>query len=646
MKNNKILGLLLILFGVTLSACGGNSSISDDSSLSGSEIKSDSDSSSSNSESESSSIHEHEDKNNDHMCDGCGERLSYCQDNNIDGTCDICEKSWSNNTKALFNETIGELLPYFESNNGFELTQYGYIEALVNGDARNAIESCFTSTNKYSCEETEYLGSPALLLLKVCDKNELSSVRVYVIYNSGTDVTYVDVDLTTTEVSNFPIELVNQYLNGKPLCDVIVPDDGTIFSYEEDEYCCTVYTNCDGYDYLQKVIDADYVIDASMMEYYPFSYTFRAISSDRSLAMEIDISQLENTNVTCTLKFSAPDIPNETAWPENTQKLMMDLFGELLPFANAGFVFDDDDNEESSKYHNYMMGSSYNIDAFYYMVNAFKAREDYAWTYEEDGNFYTFTKDCNTYLIVVVVGVYESETVVTAERKIPTSTTWPIERILKCFDIEITDEIPAATGNLFKVYYEEAHPNIAIVTVMGSKQDLDNYIQTLNDAEYKVTSDPISDYAATAPNRSVIMYITDYTDKTGQDADYEPFFTIEIQAHEPSPVGAIFPLDEVNAELGDATYNGPVPTGTSFVTSYPYGKGTGACDIMVSIAGGDKEAFIAAIIEAGYAYDVDYSYKDYDAYSNPSEHIIIYVYKAGTNSDYDIEFGLYFDAVR
>ncbi len=625
MKKQIFIGLLSI-FGITLSSCGGGTTSSIDDSQS------------------SESIHTHADTNNDHYCDECNERISYCKDDDINGVCDVCNKSWSNQTKQLFNNTIGELLPYFEVTTDFTQTTYGYLEALVDGDVRDIIDDCFTSTGKYTSEETSYLDSPALLLYKASDSSEQYNIRVYVIYNPGTDISYVDVDTVVRDMDKFPLEQVNNYLDNKPLCNIIVPDDGTIFSYEENEYCCTVYYNGDGAKYLQKLIDANYIIDTSMMEYYPYRYTFRAISSDRTLTMEIGVSAVENTNAKTILKFSYSEVPNEVDWSEEAKEIMMDLIEEVIPFANAGFTFDIEENRESATYHNYMTATSYNIDAFVYAVNAFVANEDYEGTYTEDGGFYTFTKDKGTFIVIVVISVYESETTIAIERKIPSSTTWPSQRILDCFDIEIDDVIPSSEGTLFKVYYEKAHPNIALVTVVGSKDNLDNYIQSLEDANYVIKSDPISDYAAIAPNKTITMYITDYTDATGQEAGYKPFFTIEIQASEKKQEEAIFPIEEINAELGqaDATYDGPNPTGTSFTTSYPYGKGVGACDILVSITGGDREAFINALIAANYLFDSDNSYIDYQAYSNPSKHITVYVYLTGTNSDYDIEFGLYF----
>ncbi len=580
----------------------------------------------------------HFDKDNNHYCDECGEKLSECIDNNIDGTCDICGNSWSDETKMLFVEHLGEVLPYFETSTDFEFTKYEYLESTVNGDAREVIKNCFLSTDKFICEETNYLGSPALLFYKPCNNDELHSIRAYVIYNENIDITYVDVDLIASELHSFPINTVNAYLDNKPLCDVIVPDDGTIFTYEEDEYCCSVSYNGDGAKYLQKLIDANYIVDTSMMEYYAYSYTFRALSVDRSLAVEIGISLLDNTNAKTTLKFSSPDIPNETSWPSDIQELMVDLFSETLPFTNAGFVFDYNENYESSKYHNYMSGYSYNIDAFAYIVKAFISRDDYSSKYTEDGNFYTFTKDCATYQIVASISVYESKTTIYAERKLPVTTSWPGEKITNYFDIEIDDNIPVCEGSLFSIYYENAHPNIIIITVSGSKLQLSTYIQALKDNDYTVTSDPISDYAATAPNKTIVMYINDYTNSIDRD----PFFTIEIQAHEKPSVGAIFPLDEINIELGHTTYEGPIPSGESFTTSYPYEKGSGACDVMVSITGGNREEFISNLVEAGYIVDSAYSTKDYTAYVFEEDHIVVYVYLEGDNSNFIIEFGLYF----
>jgi len=144
-------------------------------------------------------------------------------------------------------------------------------------------------------------------------------------------------------------------------------------------------------------------------------------------------------------------------------------------------------------------------------------------------------------------------------------------------------------------------------------------------------------YTQTFCKSPVVMYIGDYTSTSGEK---DPFYTIEIQAKEKSKPEASFPINEINAEMAPVIYTGPTPTGSSFIVSYPYGKG--AQDVKVTIAGGDKTSFVQALIDAGFNYDSSYSYAgQYKAYTKPTDNLAIYIQETTSNTDYYMEVGTY-----
>jgi len=567
-----------------------------------------------------------EDKN--HYCDICNAKTSHC-DVNIDGTCDICEASWSDNTKTLFNNLYGELLPYFQVDTDFTV-KTNYLEAVVNEDATKEIKSIFLGTGKYSHEESTYLENPCDLYYKVCANSPYKTIRVQVIYNGA--VTYVDADYINTVLNEVPAAQITSFLATLTTVSPVLPTDGTKFGYEQNSDNCYLFSNGDSSKYLTQLKNASYYVDETY-DIYQDSTTFRAISPERTLAVEVSTYTVPGESIyQYQICYFVETKPTATAWPTSTKNNMETLFGEELPFVNANFSFGEitDDN---------LVARSTNIDAFKYAVDAFTNAQGYSKSFDAETGIYTFIKDKTTFFIKVNISVSLGETTIRSFKAMPTSLTWPGKRILDCFDIEVEDTIPAAEGTFFKLYYEDAHPNIVIVTVKGTSSQYTKYISDLETAGYDVTDDTIvmNCKHAVAPNKTVEMYVTDYTDQTGE---IEPFYTVEIQAKTKPTPQAEFPLTMVNAELSPLSYTGPIPTGTGFAVSYPYGQGSQ--DVMVSITGGDKTAFVAALEGAGFNYDSIYSYpSQYIAYTKPADNLAVYIYNSATNTDYDMEIGIY-----
>mgnify|MGYP003314006006 CR=1 FL=1 len=599
-------------------------------------------------------ISEHIDANNDHKCDICGDTLtqhvfnanthacSTCGvvfptiDSNIDGKCDYCGEEWSSTTKTLFNEKLGELLPYFKTTLDFE-EKPDYIEAVISGNAVEDLKSNFLSTGVYSSRTGEY-GEHEATYLRKLSSNEDVQINVMILYNEANDITYVDAYTTGTEVSEFPTNKVMEILSGHTTETLIVPDDGTAFIFEkgeEENYCMVTYNgNADAY--LAKLVNAGYYIDYSMSEYYLYP-AIRALSPGRTLAIQITDKTTE-----VTIEFMAVVAPNGVAWSDQIKTYMTTLIEEVIPFANADFVLADN-AEETLEDNEYFQLESYNIDAFKYAINAMKSDTSWNEEYEEDGNFYTYTKDFGYCQKKVVISVLWSITTISVMKVFPTYTKFPLNQIIFCIGTNYTDTIIEAPGESYYLYYESAHEGVANLTVYGDQQDYIDFMNALETANYTATPSGDGWVIAVGPDETIQMDILDCTDAV--TAETNTFYKVEIKIIEPDDVFTEFPTEAFEEEMDDDLdfSTVPMPTANTYVVGYPYGKGEGMSDILITMTGGDKQGYTQAIIEAGFTHYELYDYDNYVCYVNHNLHIVIYIYDLGDNSIYAVEFGIFFN---
>ena len=629
----KFASLFTALLGglLALSACGKTDKSSDDGEQGG-----------------DPAVHSHVDIDHNHYCDECFKKISeheihsvthsciYCGevfptiDSNIDGKCDYCDDHWSEDTKALFNENLGEILPFFKTDSGFEEKPY-YIEAVISGNAVNDLVDNFTSTGLYTSSTGDYVGVEATFLTKLAAVED-TQINVMIIYNQANNVTYVDAYTSGIEATDFPIAKVKNVLNGYTSENVIIPDDGTAFIFEKGEtegYCSVTY-NGDADAYLTKLVNAGYYIDYSMMDYYLFP-AIRAISSGRTLAIQITDKTTE-----ATIEFMGVTAPNEVAWSDEIKDYMTGLIDEVIPFANANFALAEN-AEETIEEKDYFQLESYNIDAFKYALNAMKSDSSWNEEYEEDGNFYSYTKDFGVCQKKVVISVLWSITTISIMKVFPEYNDFPIDQIIACIGDGYTDTIIPAPGDSYHLYYEPDFEGIANLTVYGDHQDYVDYIDALEKAGYKVTSTGDGWDVAIGPEKTIQLDMCDYTEVL-YEGDVS-FYKVEYKVIEPEEELADFPTKEFEEEMDDDLdfSTVPMPTGTSFVVGYPYGKGM--CDIMVTITGGDMAGYTQSILDAGFIHYEAWDYDNYKCYQNTKLNIVIYIYDLGENTTYAVEFG-------
>lgn len=606
----------------------------------------------SNTPEEPTPTHEHVDENHDHICDECNERFSEhtfnlnpheCDicgfitnhiDNNIDGTCDICENSWSKQSKELFISTLGEVLPFFEVTTAFE-EKVSYVEATISGNATDLLVSLFEGTTKYTHENGKYLEKDAVYLRKISNKDNSYYVEVMVLYNETTSVTFVDAYLTKVKQESFPSDKVLSELNGFTTETPIFPTDGSTFIFEDGEtdgYCLVTYDGAAS-TYLTQLVEAGYYLDYSMVDYYLYP-AIRAMSPGRSLAIQVTDKTSE-----VTIEFMGAEVPNETEWSDLIKSFQMTLFEEILPFPNANFIiYNEEASRKTVEDENYFQVESDNIDAFKYALDAMRSDTSFAEEYEEDGGFYTFSKSAGYFVKKVVISCLWGKTTISFLKVFPIYETWPEDEINYCLGDTYVDIIPESQGTGFYLHYQPNYPNIANVTVYGTSSDFNNYVDSLKSNGYSIKDTKDGWLVATGKEKSIQIHLFDATEVTEENE--VGYYKVEIHIFLTEKTLSYFPMDAfINAMDPELDFTGfPVPTGETFTPSYPYGKQTGAEDIMFEITGGDMAAYVSTIQELGYVHTPSWDYDNYKAYLNYSTHIAIYVYDFGSNTDYSIEY--------
>ena len=573
-----------------------------------------------------------------HKCDICGEETECC-DLDFDGACDICHKTWSESSRALFNSYLKETLPYFAPDVDFIEKQGGYIEATINGNATDKLVGIFTKNNKYSHKISDYLGKEAHYLEKQSEFSKYTKIVVMVLYNEVNNTTFIDAELKLMEQTNFPALEVLNVLSGHTKEDPVFPNDGERFLFETTDvpgYCIVTYDgNAEAYKELLE--EAGYYIDCSMTDYYLYP-SYRCLSPGRTIAIQVTDFTSE-----VQIEFKGEEAPHETEWSNFIKSCMMELFGEVMPFVNAGFnVSDEELAIENIQYHNYFQVESFVIDAFKCALEVFRYDPTFIEEYSEDGNYYTFSKSMGYCLKKAVISCEFGNTVISFMKVFPLYEAFPMEQINYCLDGTYEDVIPEADGESFYLYYEKAHPHIANLTCYGDKEDFENYLIKLEQEGYQC--ELLSDgwIMAMGQEESIQIFLFDSTDITKPED--VAFYKVEIHLFKPEETLSYFPLEAVLEELDkDIDFTCPIPSGETFTPSYPYGK-IGASDIMIAITGGDRAAYISAVIDAGYIYDSSYSIPgQYNAYLNNMTHIAIYIYESESNSDYSVEYGALFE---
>lgn len=181
-------------------------------------------------------------------------------------------------------------------------------------------------------------------------------------------------------------------------------------------------------------------------------------------------------------------------------------------------------------------------------------------------------------------------------------TSWPAAQIAACLEGGTEVVPPVATGTSFTFEESDEYYFDCYVNVYGG--NMNAYLDLLESNNY-VVQDYTAEYgcfSCLAPEGTLEIDVY----------DRGSYYELDIYACEPpAPELDEFPLSEVKAFLtqeGITTQSFPIPDGDSY---YGYEDGYGGYE--VDVMGGDCDAYISALIAAGY--DVDDSLSEYGMYS-------------------------------
>lgn len=225
-----------------------------------------------------------------------------------------------------------------------------------------------------------------------------------------------------------------------------------------------------------------------------------------------------------------------------------------------------------------------------------------------------------------------------AVRPSPTpEAEWPVDDIAAFAEkYGATGIVPEYEGEYISAAYNDEdyfYETVEVEVESGTQEAAcAAYIAQLEEAGYfvAVTYGEYDYYAVEGTTLALCPY------SSGAGYFLIELLVLESPAVKPTVVSE-FPADAVSAALGgEKSY--PIPSGTGFVTSNPYGES----DVVIDITGGDRAAYIQALLDAGFVYDDYMSYSNYSAYDAPTGDFIIYVYDSESNANYQIEFGPYY----
>lgn len=259
-------------------------------------------------------------------------------------------------------KTMSGYSTYNYSTNGFER---------ILGAIRNT--GCFVETEKDG--HHYFTGSNV-------DAYVMDAIFVLDIYkdeaNSRTAFEFTKIDTNSAE---FPAENISSLL-GVELSDVVLPTDGTAFSYYYDvkKEEVGVYSDCEKDAYVAALVEAGYIMENEGESAYAPSIL---VSPSRKLI----VSVLDGD-----FTFFVQPVPTDTDWSDEAKEIMLEKLGEVLPFINNGYYVYPDPYGSNKVCASPAIAGAYNeatkvleADSSFTKVNEFK-----------------FVKNVGTYLDLVV----------------------------------------------------------------------------------------------------------------------------------------------------------------------------------------------------------------------------------------------------
>lgn len=428
---------------------------------------------------------------------------------------------------------------------------------------------------------------------------------------------YFEMDIyLVPQAAEFPLEELQEFLDGCtdatiPTCEADKFEFGDDVDYYYNPYFYVCAYGGDAAAYCSALEDNSFVLKDSGDGYWIY---FAADSG-----LEVDVYDYGDTGFEADFY---PLVKPAAGFPsENIAEFIGDHSDVVVPEAEGEVIYDN--GEYSEHYEVYVQNGD--VDAYiealglagftatgvsdYWGVHYLSSdsKIDIA-IYDDDGSFY-----------IEISKVEAPE---------PAITEWPAEQIAALLGEKAKTAVPECEGTEYEI---TPYTDGCEIYVIGG--DFDAYVEVLTGAGFTFVE-----------SRGGGIYV-DYISEDGTllltlCSAYANDLDIMAFAVEPKEEGAKFPSDDVNADL-DLVYglslgSTPLPEGTGFTYNLK-----GGMYPTVTVTGGDKAAYIEALLGAGFVRDEAAS-TDYacDAYKNDTLEVYIYEETDGT---YDVEFGAIYE---
>ena len=424
-------------------------------------------------------------------------------------------------------------------------------------------------------------------------------------------------------VAEWPTGDITAALHESVTESVPVPSTASGFTFNDfgDGSCAVAVTAGNLEEYLGELETANWVIDDSMYDLYEYYYgygVYLAYSPEGQLTL-----YLADTGSNYTIQIAGPEIP-PTEWSEEEVALMEELIGEELVFFNG--------IDSWGEYYEALEGE---IKSEEYVEGILAALVDDGWIggFDETEYEYIFTKEStvqqDAILTAEIYSWYGSYYIdITVEKPEPLITEFPAEEIAAALGEKAKTTVPVCAGSSYdEMYFTDGYFSLFVYDA-----NYDEYVSILGQAGFTESGKRGSYVDYISADKTVVLTLCNYGDGIGISG-----YSQDAPAEE-----AEFPSKEVDDDLylvyGLNLGETPLPEGTDYVYNLVSGMYP-----TVTVTGGSKDAYIQALVEAGFARDDDASDAySCDAYKNSI--LEVYIYEEDAQGTFDVEFGAIYES--
>lgn len=526
--------------------------------------------------------------------------------------------TWDAEVVAMMEDYLGETVFYMDVEfewDDSELSKYGLCAYAAASDLETIVEAFEDNGNwEVVWDEDEEM----YVIKKDCENLEGYYIEAW-LYEYG-DTAYLQFFAKEFPLTEWPADKIDAFLDGitEERPEVLEGDEYTFTIIPEDTekgtpaYISLAVVGGDAVTYSETLAELGWIVDDSMYELYMSYYGYGIIDTySPEYSLEVQIIDYGD-EVYLAIVPTGLELPEQTAWTEAEQTMMMTYLGEVLPFANCGFTWADYWEED---------GALEATSPFPGMMDTMAAvfTEEAGWTTTIDKyGDYTFTKTVGTSLITVQLIDYMS---------------YYGLYLLTATKTEILSDWTDAEKALMETYFGETLPFFP-----GGFEWTENYYGTGLDSYQDASKvDLEAVYAAFSSEdgwtKTVVdSYEVDFTKLASNKEGYSINVSVTYDDwYDEYAVSAklvknpltAWPAEELATILGDLT--------EETVPAYPAGEGVtyeisastiSANKANVIITGGDLATYKGILTTAGYSVEADES--GYGEFLSPNKTVYIY----------------------